>query len=175
VNVRVIAATNRDLEESVREGSFRSDLFYRLNVFPIHLPPLRERKEDIPLLVSYLTKKYGTRHGKRIESLPQSLIHALQSYPWPGNIRELENIIERAVILTQGAQLEMPNWQSRPTSMPSVAKIASLEELDREHILEVLSMTGWRVSGQSGAAKLLGLKRTTLEARMKKLGIARKT
>jgi len=175
VNVRVIAATNRDLEKSVREGSFRSDLFYRLNVFPIHLPPLRERKEDIPLLVSYLTKKYGTRHGKRIESLPQSLIHALQSYPWPGNIRELENIIERAVILTQGAQLEMPNWQSRPTSMPSVAKIASLEELDREHILEVLSMTGWRVSGQSGAAKLLGLKRTTLEARMKKLGIARKT
>jgi len=175
VNVRVIAATNRDLEKSVREGSFRSDLFYRLNVFPIHLPPLRERKEDIPLLVSYLTKKYGTRHGKRIESVPQSLIHALQSYPWPGNIRELENIIERAVILTQGAQLEMPNWQSRPTSMPSVAKIASLEELDREHILEVLSMTGWRVSGQSGAAKLLGLKRTTLEARMKKLGIARKT
>ena len=175
VNVRIIAATNRDLEKSVQEGSFRPDLFYRVNVFPIQFPPLRDRKEDIPLLVSYFAKKYGDKHGKRITSVPQSTIQTLQSYPWPGNIRELENIIERAVILTQGAQLEVADFQSKTASMPAVAKIASLEELEREHILQVLDLTGWRVGGEKGAATLLGLKRTTLEARMKKLGIMRKS
>ena len=159
----------------MREGSFRSDLFYRLNVFPIRVPPLRERKEDIALLASHFAKKFGAKHGKRIESVPQSTIHALPSYPWPGNIRELENMIERAVILTQGSQLEIADWHARPASMPAVAKIASLEELEREQILQVLGLTSCRVSGEKGAANLLGLKRTTLEARMKKLGIARKT
>jgi formate hydrogenlyase transcriptional activator len=175
VNVRVIAATNRDLEKSVREGSFRSDLFYRLNVFPIPLPPLRDRKEDIPLLVSHFVMKHGAKLGKQIASVPQSTLQTLQSYPWPGNIRELENLIERAIILAQGAQLEIADLLLRSSSTPAVAKIATLEELEQEHILQVLEMTGWRVSGEKGAAKLLGLKRTTLEARMKKLNIARKT
>ena len=175
VNVRVIAATNRNLEKSVQEGSFRPDLFYRLNVFPIPLPPLRDRKEDIPLLVSHFAKKYAAKLGKQITSVPQSTLQILQSYPWPGNVRELENLIERAVILAQGVQLEIADLFSRSSSTAAVAQIATLEEREREHILQVLEMTGWRVSGERGAANLLGLKRTTLEARMKKLGIARKT
>ena len=172
-DVRVIAATNRNLEESVREGSFRADLFYRLNVFPIRLPALRERTEDIPQLLSYLAKKYGAKHGKRIASIPQSTVHILQSYPWPGNIRELENLIERAVILAQGTEIEIGDQLASPVSTSPVATISSLEELEREHILHALKLTGWRVSGEKGAAKTLGLKRTTLESRMKKLGIAR--
>ena len=175
VNVRVIAATNRNLEKSVQEGSFRPDLFYRLNVFPIPLPPLRDRKEDIPLLVSHFAKKYAAKLGKQITSVPQSTLQILQSYAWPGNVRELENLIERAVILAQGVQLEIADLFSRSSSTAAVAQIATLEEREREHILQVLEMTGWRVSGERGAANLLGLKRTTLEARMKKLGIARKT
>ena len=175
VNVRVIAATNRNLEKSVQEGSFRPDLFYRLNVFPIPLPPLRDRKEDIPLLVSHFAKKYAAKLGKQITSVPQSTLQILQSYPWPGNVRELENLIERAVILAQGVQLEIADLLSRSSSTAAVAQIATLEEREREHILQVLEMAGWRVSGERGAANLLGLKRTTLEARMKKLGIARKT
>ena len=119
--------------------------------------------------------KHGAKLGKQIASVPQSTLQALQSYPWPGNIRELENLIERAIILAQGAQLEIADLLSRSSSTPAVAKIATLEELEQEHILQVLEMTGWRVSGEKGAAKLLGLKRTTLEARMKKLNIARKT
>src|SRR5262249_26284379 len=175
VNVRIIAATNRNLEKSVQEGSFRPDLFYRLNVFPIPLPPLRDRKEDIPLLVSHFAKKYAAKLGKQITSVPQSTLQILQSYPWPGNVRELENLIERAVILAQGVQLEIADLLSRSSSTAAVAQIATLEEREREHILQVLEMTGWRVSGERGAANLLGPKRTTLEARMKKLGIARKT
>jgi formate hydrogenlyase transcriptional activator len=173
VDVRVIAATNRDLEKSIHEGKFRADLYYRLNVFPIRIPPLRERKEDIPLLVKYFVMKYGAKCRKSIERIPQPTIDALLAYSWPGNIRELENLIERAVIMCQSTQLEPGKWLPIPGGTPVESRIPTLEELEREHILEVLQMTSWRVSGEKGAAKLLGMKPTTLEARMKKLGISR--
>ncbi|MCI0605118.1 sigma 54-interacting transcriptional regulator [bacterium] len=172
-DVRVIAATNRDLEKSIHEGKFRADLYYRLNVFPIRIPPLRERKEDIPLLVKYFVMKYGAKFRKNIERIPQPTIDALLAYSWPGNIRELENLIERAVIMCQSTQLEPGKWLPGPGGAPVESHIPTLEELEREHILEVLQMTSWRVSGEKGAAKLLGMKPTTLEARMKKLGISR--
>ena len=172
-DVRVIAATNRDLEKAIHEGKFRADLYYRLNVFPIRIPPLRERKEDIPLLVKYFVMKYGARCRKNIERIPQPTIDALLAYSWPGNIRELENLIERAVIMCQSTQLEPGKWLPAPGGAPVESRIPTLEELEREHILEVLQMTSWRVSGEKGAAKLLGMKPTTLEARMKKLGISR--
>ncbi len=174
VEVRVIAATNRDLEKAVRENQFRSDLFYRLNVFPIRLPPLQERKEDIPLLVRHLVLKYNTSFGKKIEVIPPKIMEALQAYSWPGNVRELENIIERAVIISQGSRLELGEWLPKPSIAPRASRIPTLEELEREHIISVLETAGWRVSGERGAAKLLGMKPTTLEARMKKLGIERK-
>ena len=172
-DVRVIAATNRDLEKSVNEGKFRADLFYRLNVFPIHVPPLRERKEDIPLLVKYFVMKHGARFRKNIERIPQMIVDALLAYSWPGNIRELENLIERAVILCQGSQLEPGKWLPQPGNGPADLRIPTLEQLEKEHILEVLQLACWRVSGERGAARLLGLKPTTLEARMRKLGISR--
>jgi len=173
IDVRVIAATNRDLEQSIQEGKFRADLYYRLNVFPIRIPPLRERKEDIPLLVKYFVMKYGAKFRKSIEKIPQATIDALLAYSWPGNIRELENLIERAVIICQSAQLEPGKWLPEPGGAPVESRIPTLEELEREHISDVLQTTGWRVSGERGAAKLLGMKPTTLEARMKKLGIKR--
>jgi PAS domain S-box-containing protein len=174
VDVRVIAATNRDLDKAVEHGGFRSDLYYRINVFPVRLPALRERKEDIPLLVGYFARKYGAKMGKRIETIPHAAIEALKAYPWPGNVRELENVIERAVILTQGAQLELGDWLPKTSTATVGLSVPTLEELERAHILEVLERTAWRVSGEKGAANLLGLKPTTLEARMKKLGITRK-
>ncbi len=174
VNVRVVAATNRDLEREVREGRMRSDLYYRLNVFPIHLPPLRDRKPDIPLLATYFIKKYAADLGKKIESIAQSAMEALKAYPWPGNIRELEHVIERAVILSQRPQLELDEWLPKPNATGGVTAPTTLEDLERVHILETLERTGWRVSGEKGAAKLLGIKPTTLEARMQKLGITRK-
>ncbi len=173
VDVRMIAATNRDLEDCIQEGKFRADLFYRLNVFPIRIPPLRERKEDIPLLVKYFVMKYGARFRKNIERIPQITVDALLAYSWPGNIRELENLIERAVILCQSTQLEPGKWLPQPRGIRPESRIPTLEELEKEHILEVLEMSCWRVSGERGAAKLLGLKPTTLEARMRKLGIRR--
>ena len=174
VNARVIAATNRDLEKEVREGRFRSDLYYRLKVFPIALPALRDRKQDIPLLVSYFVKKYSSAMGKRVESVPASTMEQLKSYAWPGNIRELEHVIERAVILNQGPELELGDWMPRSTEAARTEASATLEEVERAHILAVLDQTNWRVSGEKGAAKILGLNATTLEARMKKLGIDRK-
>jgi formate hydrogenlyase transcriptional activator len=173
IDVRVIAATNRDLCHSVREGKFRADLYYRLNVFPIRVPPLRERKEDIPLLVKYFVMKYGAKFRRNIETISQATMDALLAYSWPGNIRELENLIERAVIICQTAELEPGKWLPEPGENPVESRIPTLEELERDHILEVLQTTGWRVSGERGAAKLLGMKPTTLEARMKKLGIKR--
>ncbi len=173
VDVRVIAATNRGLEKAIEEGGFRPDLYYRLNVFPIRVPPLRERAEDIPLLVRYFVMKYGGKLGKRIETVPQRVMDALQAYPWPGNVRELENVIERAVIIGQGSELELGEWLPKPGVSPRSARLPTLQELEREHIIQVLELAGWRVSGEKGAAKLLGLKPTTLEARMKKLGIKR--
>jgi PAS domain S-box-containing protein len=177
VDVRVIAATHRNLEQLVAEGRFRADLYYRLNVFPIHTPALRDRREDVPELVRYFVRKYAAKLGKRIDSVPKSVLDALSSYAWPGNIRELANVIERSVILSRGPTLEVGEWlASRPGHAgrggPEPAGEA-LEEVERRHILHVLAQTNWRVSGPAGAAVRLGLKPTTLEARMKKLGIAR--
>jgi formate hydrogenlyase transcriptional activator len=170
VNVRIIAATNRDIAQAVKDGRFRQDLFYRLNVFPVVLPPLRERPEDIPLLVRAVVKEFQKRMGKVIESIPKRTMQALQSYSWPGNVRELRNVIEHAMILTKGKTLDVqvPKRASSETDASG-----NLEELEREHIVAVLEKSGWRVAGQGGAAEVLGLERTTLQSKMKKLGIKR--
>ena len=178
VDVRVIAATNRDLDGAVAAGDFRQDLYYRLNVFPIRCPPLRDRPEDIPLLVEHFAARFNARAGKRITSVPQKVIAALQAYHWPGNVRELENVVERAVILSRGTQLELGGWlpsggAGAVGGEPGSGAIATLADREREHIVEVLELTGWRVRGARGAAALLGVKPTTLEARMKRLGIER--
>ncbi len=174
VDVRVIVATNRDLEEAVEDGRFRVDLYYRLKVFPLHVPPLRERRQDIPQLVNYFARKYGTKLGKKIESVPQQTLNALMDYSWPGNVRELENVIERAVIISVGSELDLSDWRERPAAAAAPVRPATLDEHQRQHIVAVLEQTGWRVSGPKGAARILGLKPTTLAARMKKLGIERK-
>jgi len=174
VDARIIAATNRDLEKAVQEGKFREDLFYRLNVFPIRMPSLRNRREDIPQLVWAFVKEFGRCMGKTIEAIPRPTLEGLQQHEWPGNIRELRNVVERAMILSRGPtlQIELP-------SSPKVARAEepsddlSLEEVERRHILAVLQKTCWRVSGRDGAAALLGLKPTTLGSRMAKLGIVR--
>jgi PAS domain S-box-containing protein len=173
VNVRVIAATNRNLEQLSKNGQYRPDLYYRLNVFPIHLPALREREGDIPLLVQFFVRKFSTSLGKKIDRIPERMMAALQRYPWPGNIRELEHVIERAVILSEGPELEPIDWLSQSDNKGGLAKTMTLEEMERQHIVDVLEQTNWRVSGDKGAAKILGLNATTLEARMKKLGIQR--
>ncbi|MDG4555418.1 MAG: sigma-54-dependent Fis family transcriptional regulator [Candidatus Competibacter sp.] len=175
-DVRVIAATNRDLEQRCREGQFRPDLYYRLNVFPIQSPALRDRREDIPLLVRHFVQKYAASLGKTIETVPLATLARLQAYSWPGNVRELQHVIERAVIVSRGATLEFGDWLREPTAEIGLGKasVTTLEEMEREHIVKMLEITGWRVSGENGAARLLGLKATTLEARMKKLGIERK-
>jgi PAS domain S-box-containing protein len=173
VSVRVIAATNRDLEQLSKTGQYRPDLYYRLNVFPIHLPALREREGDIPLLVQYFVRKFAANLGKKIDRIPERMITALQRYQWPGNIRELEHVIERAVILSEGPELESIDWLSPSDNKVESAKTLTLEEMERQHIRDILEQTSWRVSGEKGAAKILGLNPTTLEARMKKLGIAR--
>jgi transcriptional regulator with GAF, ATPase, and Fis domain len=174
VDVRVIAATNRDLAAASRDGRFRPDLFYRLNVFPIHVPPLRERKEDIPALVAHFVKKHAAKLGRRIERVPDRLMAALTAYPWPGNVRELEHVVERAMIVSEGPELAAAEWLRHPETAPSPARLATLEEVERAHILAVLESTGWRVSGPGGAAEFLGVKPTTLEYRMKKLGVERR-
>ncbi len=174
VDVRVIAATNGDLEVAVKEGRFRTDLFYRLNVFPIYLPPLRERKQDIQLLAKYFAQKYISNMGKEIKSINESNIDRLKEYSWPGNIRELENIVERAVILSTGDTLEInenligPIFDVLPTSKGNPL---CLDEIEREYIIMVLNQTGWQIHGEKGAAKVLGLNPSTLRARMIKLGI----
>lgn len=174
VDVRIIAATHRDLAREVAQGRFREDLFYRLNVFPIHVPPLRERREDIPLLVETFVDEFAKAMGKPIEAVAKQSLKALLAYHWPGNIRELRNVIERAVILAQGPVLRIEPPSSGTTPAPSVPTgLAPLAEIERSHILRVLEATGWRVRGQGGAAELLGLKPSTLESRMLKLGIRR--
>ncbi len=168
VDVRIIAATNRDLEKSVREGKFRQDLFYRLNVFPITIPPLRERREDIPAMVSALVTEFGAAFGKNIESIAKESMEALQRYPWPGNVRELRNAIERAMIVANGPKL----WVEPPRPMEGTSRVdLSFRAIEREHILRVLESTGGRIRGKNGAAEVLQLKPTTLESRMAKLGI----
>ena len=170
VDVRVIAATNRKLEEEVRRGRFREDLWYRLNIFPITVPPLRERIEDIALLVNFFVDKISRRLGKSIESIPLSVMNALQDYQWPGNVRELENVLERAVINSSGPKPPLVDELKKPPKDLTTAK-KTLNEFERDYIVRVLEQTHWKVSGQNGAAEILGLDRSTLRARMRKLGI----
>ena len=173
VNVRLVAATNRDLRRAVDEGRFRADLFYRLNVFPIEIPPLRERVEDIPRLVRHFVMIYGSKMGRSIETIGQRVLGRLMAYHWPGNVRELQNVIERAVILSTKGRIELDDQLFAPVAGTRTKVAETLEEIERDHILTVLERVGWRVSGERGAARILGLKRTTLEARMGRLGIAR--
>ena len=170
VDIRLVAATNRDLEKMIADREFRSDLYYRLNVFPIRIPPLRERPEDIPLLVRYFTQKYGRRMEKQIESIPAEAMKKLSSWHWPGNIRELENFIERSVILTRGTALQVPISEMAGNGRSSPAS-GTREANDRDEIVRILKLTHGRVAGADGAATRMGIKRTTLIARMKKLGI----
>jgi transcriptional regulator with GAF, ATPase, and Fis domain len=169
VDVRVVAASNRDLERAVREGKFRDDLYYRLNVFPIRLPPLRQRRDDIPLLVRAFVRELAPAMGKTIESIPQEALDALQRYDWPGNVRELRNVIERALIVCADPVLHV----EVPQATDSAAEDLTLAAVERRHIRYVLVRTGWRVSGRDGAAEVLGLKPATLESRIAKLGIKR--
>jgi len=187
VDVRVVAATNGDLSKRVAEKAFRSDLYYRLNVFPIQIPALRERREDIPLLVRYFVQKFSRRLNKTVAYVPADAMDALANYAWPGNVRELENLIERAVLLSPGKELRVPLSEIKsasvtdgfPTPGPATtfatttSSIGTLEEAERQHILRALRQTEWRIAGPKGAAALLGMKRTTLQARMRKLGIRR--
>jgi formate hydrogenlyase transcriptional activator len=173
VDIRLVTATNRDLSQMIASREFREDLFYRLNVFPITLPPLRERREDIPLLARYFTQKYARRMNRGIETIPSEAMEALTNWNWPGNVRELENLIERAVILTRGAALHVPLAELRNggEAAATTGTPTTLEEAEREHILRGLRESKWVVGGPVGAAARLGLKRTTLQSRMKKLGI----
>jgi transcriptional regulator with GAF, ATPase, and Fis domain len=193
VDVRIVAATNRSLADEAAAGRFRADLYYRLNVFPVALPPLRERRADIAALAAHFVRRFGAKYGKHIDAMSEGQLAVLESYRWPGNVRELQHVIERAVILSQGTQLALGDWfrdaaaaavpMSPPTpTTPTTAEAGradssplTLEEAERLHILRVLEETGWRVSGKSGAAERLGLKPTTLESRMKRLAINRKT
>jgi formate hydrogenlyase transcriptional activator len=207
VDVRLVAATNRDLAQMVSDGHFRRDLYYRMNVFPVVLPPLRERREDIPMLARHFIQRFARRMGRRIESIPAPVLDALVRYPWPGNVREMQNIIERAVILSPGRSLRVPlgdltvrgqkseirgqkseirgqkseirGQKSDKDGAPLTSDFrlptsgSTLADAEREHILGVLGETGWVVGGPKGAATRLGMKRSTLQKKMKKLGISR--
>jgi PAS domain S-box-containing protein len=175
VDVRIIAATNRNLEEEIRRGRFREDLFYRLNVFPIAIPPLRQRKEDIPLLVNHFVAKFNKKNSRNIQTVTKATLNALQEYRWPGNVRELESVIERAVIITEGPVLQIIDRfeTSRKSDESAEQDVKELTLLEHDHILQVLKKTGWRVAGEKGAAKLLGINPSTLRARMRKYGISR--
>src|SRR5579863_5302784 len=173
VDVRVVAATHRDLEQMVQGKEFRSDLYYRLNVFPVMLPPLRARQEDIPKLITHFVGFYGRRIGKRIEHIAEETMVALLSYPWPGNVRELQNLIERAVILSCDGVLPNPLPSNHQETVTVVSNSTTLKEVGRALILQALEAAGWMIGGPEGAAVRLGLKRTTLIYKMKKLGIVR--
>jgi PAS domain S-box-containing protein len=192
VDVRVIAATNRDLSLMVREGKFRSDLFYRLNVFPVTMPPLRERQEDVPLLTMFFLEKFARKLGRPVAHVTEETMSRLCAYSWPGNIRELQNVIERAVVLSKGSVLKVegsalfdfPRPEATasvaakiptpsPPAAPAASSVSSLEEVERQHIVAVLMQANWRIEGDRGAAKLLNLQPSTLRSRMQKLGIVR--
>jgi transcriptional regulator with GAF, ATPase, and Fis domain len=170
VDVRVLAATNRDLLKEVHEKRFREDLYYRLSVFPVHLPPLRERAGDLPLLTRFLIDRFSARIGRRIDGVSAATMQRLQAYAWPGNVRELENVIERAVILADRPTLEITLAGEAPAEAPAGS---TLEDVERSHILRVLGQTDWVIDGPSGAAKILDLHPNTLRSRMKRLGISR--
>jgi transcriptional regulator with GAF, ATPase, and Fis domain len=169
-DVRVIAATNHDLGAMVQDHRFRGDLFHRLNVFPIEVPPLRDRFSDIPLLVWRFVQEFNKKMGKSIDSVPRQTMERLKQFPWPGNVRELRNLVERAMIVSDGRSLaiDLPAGAQGPTSVP-----VTLEEVERKHICDVLERMHWRISGKQGAAAILGLRPTTLHSRMKRLGISR--
>jgi formate hydrogenlyase transcriptional activator len=172
VDVRLVAATNHDLARMVGDGRFRSDLYYRLNVFPVVLPPLRERREDIPMLARHFTQRFA----RRIETIPTAVMEALVRYPWPGNVRELQNVIERAVILSPGPALHIPPDDLKPGAAPAdlpAGAAVTLADAEREHILRALRAAHWVLRGPNGAAARLGMKRSTLQWKMKKLGISR--
>ena len=170
VDVRVIAATNQDLEEMVQRRAFRADLFYRLNVFPIRIPPLRERAEDIPLLIAHFVRRFAERQGKMVEEVPDEVIAALKQYPWPGNVRELQNVIERAIVATTGRTLRLPG-PDRGFTQPAPSS-RTLAQVERDHIVATLQATNGVLGGWDGAAARLGLSRTTLISKMQRLGIA---
>jgi len=169
-----VATTNRNLEEEIAAGKFRKDLYYRLNVFPITVPPLRQRKEDIPLMVEAFVERYARKLGKRITSIPKETMQALQDYPWPGNVRELESIVERSIILCPGPGFQLAD-NLRPSSPPALIAGGTVKEMERKLIIKALSDTEWRIEGKHGAATILGLHPSTLRARMHKLGIRRPT
>jgi transcriptional regulator with GAF, ATPase, and Fis domain len=173
VDVRVVAATHRDLEQMVTSNEFRSDLYYRLNVFPVLLPPLRARYEDIPALVTHFVDFYGRRIGKHIQQIPEETMSALRSYAWPGNVRELQNLIERAVILSYDGVLPNPLPSKHQDTVTVISKSNTLKEVDRALIVQALEAAAWMIGGPEGAAAKLGVKRTTLLYKMKKLGIGR--
>ena len=175
VDVRLIAATNRDLREDVKTGRFREDLFYRLHVFPLTVPPLRKRKADIPALVETFARRFASTQRKRIERVPQAVLDELAAYDWPGNVRELENIIERAVIGSTDGTLRLAErlTASRAHGIDQDGYQGTLEEVERKYILEVLEMSRWRIEGNRAAAERLGLHPNTLRFRMRKLGIQR--
>jgi chemotaxis protein methyltransferase CheR len=172
VDVRVISATNRDLEEEVRSGGFRKDLWYRLSVFPITIQPLRERAEDIPLLADFLVQKFNRKLGKRVQNIPPDVMETLQKHPWPGNVRELENVIERAIINTQGPKLQLAEKLMTPLAEAfAESQKTSLEEVERDYIVRILEERHWKIEGINGAARTLELNPSTLRGRMRKLGI----
>jgi transcriptional regulator with GAF, ATPase, and Fis domain len=173
VDVRLVAATNRDLAQDVRNERFRRDLYYRLNVFPIRLPPLRERRDDIVPLVDYLIGRLATKYGRHIEDIPRSVIDCLLAYDWPGNVRELENVLERAIITSTGSTLRLAEMLTAEPASTSPEPATTLVDVERAHITSVLRACGWRIEGGGGAALLLGLKPSTLRSRMHKLGILR--
>jgi len=174
IDVRIIAATNRHLKQEVDRGTFREDLWYRLNVFPITAPPLRQRKEDIPRLVEHFVKISAKKFGKTLTSLPAGTMQSLQAHTWPGNVRELANLIERSVIHSQGSVFRIVDRFEQTLEDDRASLVKSLDDVEKEHIISVLEQTGWRIEGTSGAAYLLGLKPSTLRARMAKLGIQRR-
>jgi len=174
VDVRLVAATNEDLQQMVLQRRFRADLFYRLNVFPIAIPPLRQRREDIPLLVGYFLRTLAPRVNKEVTEIAEEALELLKRQAWPGNVRELQNVIERAVIRSSGPRLEIPTEEFKASSCPNAAMTQTLSEAERSHILGVLEQTNGVVSGPKGAASRLGLPRTTLTSRMQRLGIVQR-
>jgi len=184
-DVRIIAATNRNLEQEIRAGRFREDLYYRLNVFPITIPPLRKRRDDIPLLVEHFLAKFNKKIGRQLATVAPETLDALQHYHWPGNVRELESVIERAVITSQGSTLQVldrfEGFREREAAEVQTVQtggalqdVRALVDLEHDHILGVLLKTGWRIEGKNGAAGILGINASTLRARMRKFGIVRK-